>query len=129
MRAIFAFLAFTAVAAAQQQAPVRTDCAVDGNVVNSLTGEPVPRARVLLMGPIPQFVAADNSGHWSFSNVACGPIQIAATRPGFLQPTPQRFQALTSGSPVHDVKVQLTPQSVIFGKVVDDQGDPVMNAH
>jgi hypothetical protein len=28
---------------------------------------------------------------------------------------------------VHDVKIQLTPQSVIVGKVVDEQGDPIMN--
>ncbi len=35
---------------------------------------------------------------------------------------------LISGSPVHDVKVELTPQSVFYGKVIDDQGDPVMGA-
>jgi protocatechuate 3,4-dioxygenase beta subunit len=35
---------------------------------------------------------------------------------------------LSSGAPVHDVKVELTPQAVVVGKVVDDQGDPIMNA-
>ncbi len=42
-------------------------------------------------------------------------------------PAPQ-ILALISGSPVHDLKTELTPQSVAFGKVLDDQGDPVMGA-
>jgi hypothetical protein len=135
MRAILAFLALTAVASAQQQAPVKTDCAVDGNTMNSTTSEPIPRAHVTLNGLNRQStVIADNSGHWSFSNVPCGRVQIMATRPGFLngglgQPhidgLPFSPVFLISGSPVHDVKIQLTPQSVIVGKVVDDQGDPI----
>jgi len=137
MKAIFTFLALTAVASAQQQAPVKTDCAVDGNTMNSTTSEPIPRAHVTLNGPNGQStVIADNSGHWSFSNVPCGRVQIMATRPGFLngglgQPhidgLPFSPVFLISGSPVHDVKIQLTPQSVIVGKVVDEQGDPIMN--
>ena len=35
---------------------------------------------------------------------------------------------LVSGSPVHDLKTELTPQSDAIGKVLDDQGDPVMSA-
>src|SRR5580692_761898 len=63
-----------AVGAGRPQVPVKTDCAADGYVVNAVTGEPIPRAHVTLMGGYGQSsVAADNSGHWSFSNVACAP--------------------------------------------------------
>jgi hypothetical protein len=121
----------------RQQAPVKTDCAADGSVVNGLTGEPIPRARIMLMGGNGQLsVAADSSGRWSLSNVPCGQVQMMASRPGFLNMNPGQPRArgpfrpviLTSGSPTHDIKIQLTPQAVVAGKVVDDQGDPIMNA-
>ena len=116
-----------------------SDCAVDGSVVNSVTGEIVPRAHVALMSAGGQSsVAADNGGRWSFSNVACGPVQVMVSRPGFIQqnlapgnrlgiPAFAQPKVLVSGTPLHDLKVQLTPQAVIVGKVIDDQGDPVMN--
>jgi hypothetical protein len=113
----------------QQQAPVGTDCALDGYAVNSVTGEPVPRARVTLDGPGGQsFSSADISGRWSFSNVACGPIRAMASRPGFLNGTLTGTNILTSDTPLHNVSVRLMPTCVITGKVLDDQGDPVMNA-
>ncbi len=119
----------------QPQAPVKTDCAADGYVVNAITGEPIARARITLTGGNGQSsAAADSSGHWSFSNVACGQVQLMANRPGFLNTmgrmpimrAPFHPVVLTSGSPVHDIKIPLTPQAVIVGKVVDDQGDPIM---
>ena len=126
--AILGLLALTTIAAAQQQPP---DCAVDGYVVNAVTGEPVPRVHIALNSPNGQStVTADNSGHWSFSSVACGPTRIMPSRPGFLTANPALLSPviLTSGSPAHDVKIQITPASAITGKVVDDQGDPIMGA-
>ena len=115
------------------QQPVQSDCAADGFVVNAVTGEPVPRAHLSLMGRGGQTsTVADNAGRWSFSGVACGNIQVVATRPGFLPANrvsrPGQQLVVSSGSPLHDLKIQLTPQSVLTGKVVDEQGDPVMNA-
>jgi len=119
---------------AQTNAPV---CAVEGSVVNAATGEPIVRAHVMLMGPGGQkAVTTDTTGHWSFPSVGCGQTQVIATRPGFLQgafgqPRPGaafRPVILVSGEPLHDVKIQLTPQAVVSGKVVDDHGDPLANA-
>jgi hypothetical protein len=59
--------------------------------------------------------------------VPCAPAGVMVTRPGFLQRA-GRAVNLASGSPVHDMKIELTPQSVFYGKVLDDQGDPVMGA-
>lgn len=112
----------------QSPQPTSFDCAVDGSVVNSQTGEPIVRARVTLnsAGPTPS-TTTDTSGRWSFSNLPCAPAGLLVTRPGFLQQA-RRTANLTSGSPVHDMKIELTPQSVFYGKVLDDQGDPVMGA-
>ncbi|MDP9171844.1 MAG: carboxypeptidase-like regulatory domain-containing protein [Acidobacteriota bacterium] len=117
--------------------PVASDCTLDGSVVNKVTGEPVPRAKVVLMGQGGQAMgSADSAGRWSFSNVSCGQIQVVVTRPGFLQGmsgAPQlgavfRPVILADGASVHDMKIQLVPQAVVVGRVRDDQGDPVPNA-
>ncbi len=95
MRVLFGLLALASLLAAsqigpyarppEQRAPAGTDCAVDGYVVNAVTSEPVPRAHIgLNVANGQSFVAADNSGRWSFSNIACGQIQITVNRPGFL---------------------------------------------
>jgi len=112
----------------QPPQPTSFDCAVDGSVVNAQTGEPIARAHVTLQstGSTPS-TGTDSSGRWSLSNVACGPAPLLVTRPGFLQQA-RRTANLASGSPVHDMKIELTPQSVFYGKVLDDQGDPVMGA-
>ena len=140
MRAVACFFALTTLLSAWQppagaigsdgHPPAGTGCATDGFVVNAVTGEPVPRARVAASGPggAPSVVTSDNSGRWRFPGLACGPIQIFANRPGFLNEPKVVPAILASGSPMHDVAVRLTPASVIAGKVVDDQGDPVMNA-
>jgi hypothetical protein len=112
----------------QTPQPTSFDCAIDGSVVNSQTGEPVPRAHVILQSTSASpSTSTDSSGRWSLSNVACAPASVMVTRPGFLQQA-RRAANLVSGSPAHGMKIELTPQSVFYGKVLDDQGDPVMGA-
>jgi hypothetical protein len=112
---------------AQPPAPQPSNCAADGVVVNSMTGEPIARARVLAMASQTS-ATADNLGHWTLTNITCGRLQVTATRPGFLNAGVREPLTISSESPAHDVKIQLTPQSVVVGKVADEQGDPVMNA-
>ena len=113
------------------------DCAADGTVVNAMTGQPVVRAQVMFAGQGAQRgVTTDGTGSWSFSGLPCGTGQFVASRVGFLQASPVQSQRkglflpmqLASGSPVHGVKIQLTPQTVIAGRVLDPEGDPVLNA-
>ncbi|HEY3825898.1 MAG TPA: carboxypeptidase-like regulatory domain-containing protein [Bryobacteraceae bacterium] len=119
----------------QQPVPTSFDCSADGSVTNSVTGEPIARAHVILnAGGTAYSSSTDASGHWVISDMGCVSVMLQVTRVGFLQDAtprtrrgPQRL-VLNSGSPVHDVKTELTPQSVAFGKVLDDQGDPIMGA-
>lgn len=115
--------------------PTAFDCAADGAVVNSVTGEPIVRARVTISVAGDGYAAVtDGSGNWTLANMACAPAQLQVTRTGFLQNpagrmyvagSPFRQINLTSGSPVHGIRTELVPQSVAYGKVVDDQGDPL----
>ena len=125
-----------ALLAGMVPAQTANTCAIDGSVLNAGTGEPVPRAQLTAITKSGQFTAvADNAGHWHFSGLTCGQTQVTARRPGFLggglgQPrigAAFRPVILTADAPVHDAKILLTPQGVVTGKVVDDQGDPLMN--
>src|SRR5438270_3335454 len=63
-----------------------SNCAIGGLVVNAITGEPVPRAHIVVMGANGQTgTSSDNQGQWHFAGLACGQTQVIATRPGFLQ--------------------------------------------
>lgn len=108
----------------QRPQPTSFDCSIDGSVLSSVTGEPIVRAHVTLQGPGTASTVTDASGRWSLSNVGCATTQVMASRVAFL--SSGRDVTLVSGSPMHDVTVKLLPQSVLLGKVVDDQGDPVM---
>ncbi len=117
--------------------PSAFDCAADGSVVNSVTGEPIVRAHVNIIAAGNAYsTSTDSSGRWMLSGLACTRAQLQVTRPGFLQntfagpgrPGSIRGISLASGSPAHDLKTELVPQSVAYGKVQDDQGDPVMGA-
>ncbi|HTA46516.1 MAG TPA: carboxypeptidase-like regulatory domain-containing protein [Bryobacteraceae bacterium] len=132
MKSVLIILAAAAISASGQfvlngvniPQPVHFDCAIDGSVVNALTGEPIARAHVGLQSGTAVSTSTDASGKWSLSNAACTPSLLVATRPGFLQQN-KNAGSLVSGSPVHEVKIELMPQAVLYGKVVDDQGDPV----
>jgi hypothetical protein len=108
-------------------------CAADGFVVNAITGEPIPRAQVQIFGSAQSSLVADNSGRWRASAIGCGRLNFMASRTGFIaQPFPpgrlnNNGVMVSPDAPAHDVKIELTPQAVITGKVVDEVGDPVQN--
>ncbi len=114
---MLAFLICVPALCQQQQT-----CSADGTVVNSVTGEPIPRARIAVL-PSRSGTVSDSVGHWSVSNIPCAPQRFAATRPGFLS-----GPVTTKDVPLHDLRIELIPQAVITGRVLDDAGDPVPNA-
>lgn len=107
---------------------------VEGAVVNSITGKPVPRAlvrlqqwgRAMLTGP---------DGNFSFDDVPAGAADLEVTKPGFLRPgrraTDYPFNGggppyhVTVGSESSNVILKLAPEAVIFGVVLGSDGDPL----
>ncbi len=104
----------------------------DGTVDNSVTRAPVAGALVNFVGSdYATSVDTDANGRWRIEHLACGPsFCVAAVRVGFLPPPQLTGPALTltANTPAHDVKLELTPQSVLAGRVTDDQGDPLLGA-
>ncbi len=119
MRVLLAFLLVSAAASAQPE------CSASGVVVNSATREMISRAAI----KIGRTVAAttDDTGKWTIDHLPCGKVGIIASRPTFL-PARVVFLELSAENPKRDVRLELTPQAAITGRVVDEFGDPVTGA-
>jgi hypothetical protein len=135
---LLAAITLTAQAPKPQDPP--SDCAADGSVVNGLTGQPLRRANVSTGYSSPSGTSTDADGKWTISGIACGGIIFTAEKDGFIQNSYGRPAAkaqvntalkpvtLTSGNVVHGLKIELMPESVATGRVLDDAGDPVSGA-
>jgi Carboxypeptidase regulatory-like domain/Polysaccharide lyase family 4, domain II len=103
-----------------------------GSVVNDVTGEPVRRAAVGLQcqaaqngGMHAQSATSDGGGHFEFSNLTAGKCTVWAERRGFVRQTSPQDVGPNAGEAV----LRLTPYGVLTGKVVDENGDPMIGVN
>jgi Carboxypeptidase regulatory-like domain len=133
---ISAFLA-SSIAAQEQK------CRVEGQVI-SLAGAPLKKATLRLQSTGPQnqnttptnyTASSDNEGKFLFEEVTAGTYILSAQRTGYIN---QTYGAKSPGSGMTPLKLdggqvmkdlvfKLVPQGMIFGRVVDDDGDPLPN--
>jgi hypothetical protein len=103
-------------------------CKLAGRAVNELTGEPVRKAALTLYGAGRESrnltATSDAAGHFSFDNVEPGTYHFTAQKPGFLEKVGKPV-TLAPGQEIADFEFKLTPQGVIAGKVVDEDGEPI----
>lgn len=138
--------------APQPNVPPEQRCVVGGRVTNSLTGEPVKKATirfaanrtgggVVVMGDPRRSMpggqgystSTDSDGSFRIEGVNPGQYLLWANRTGFLNTSygarkpGQAGSAITlsPGQQLTSLAISLTPQSVITGKVMDADGDPV----
>jgi len=116
---------------------------VEGTVL-SLNGDLVRKATVRLQGnggqpgqpPVSYSETTDNAGKFVFDDVNPGRYMLSAEKAGFIT---ARYGArsntliatplnLTAGSEMKDLAIKMTSQGVIAGKVLDQDGDPVVSA-
>ncbi len=124
---------------------------IEGQIFNLATGAPLKRATVRLMstgaggagggrggpgrGAGPQMRETDEQGRFAFTYLEAGRYQLAAERQGFLRQNYGGRKYNTSGTPivlakdqhVRDIVMKMSPQSVIVGRVLDEDGEPVAN--
>jgi hypothetical protein len=135
IRAAAGMLAATLVAAGQ---PPADKCRVEGTVRNSVTGQPVRKARLTFVpanGGEPMVGATDSQGHYALANVPPGTYILTAARNGYMgqiygakKPGEERKGEpleLAPGSVKSEIDIRLTPLGAIFGFVRDEDGDPV----
>lgn len=143
---LLSFLAQSQPAAAPQD-PSQNEpkCKLEGQVVSGSTGSPLKHASLRLTpsGPIAPggtrtaFTSStDNEGKFVMENVDPGTYTLSAERSGYIR---QQYGArsansggtplkLASGQSMKDLLFKMVPQGMVFGKVVDDDGEPVANA-
>jgi hypothetical protein len=100
-----------------------------GKVINAATGEPVGGALVQLSGQQTQFSQSD--GSFVFTNLPRGQVPVIVRKPGFFNDRDLgRWWQLMIFSDITvpaeaDVIVKLIPESIIFGQVKDESGEPL----
>jgi uncharacterized surface anchored protein len=137
MRFLLISTLFASSIAAQDQ-----KCRVEGQVL-STAGAPLKKAtlRLLAASQMNQTnfsnyaVSTDSEGKFSFEGVTPGTYILSADRTGYLQ---QFYGArsttagatqikLDAGQVMKDLVFKMTPQGMIYGRVVDSDGDPLPN--
>jgi hypothetical protein len=123
---------------------------ISGSVVNSVTGDPIKNALVILNFlpgprvsgtpptariplPAPMSILAGIGGDFVFNNLPEGQYRLTAEKPGFIvdqDPSdPLRPGVITLASSLTNARLKLAPLGVIEGKVVDQNGEPVQGVN
>ena len=118
-----------------------TGALLEGVVTNALSGEAVKKCtlnlrRVDLKGDTFLTTTSDNEGLFRFTNLEAGRYMLGGEKSGFGR---QEFGArsfakpgstltLDKGMQLKNLALKMTPQGVVSGKVIDDEGDPLVGA-
>jgi carboxypeptidase family protein len=100
---------------------------VEGTVVNALTNEPLKKVRITLDEGNTQFaVTSGSEGKFRFEGLEPGDYYLEASHQGFLdaEDGPPWWE-LAAGEHKKGIVIKMTPEGVIDGHVVDEDGDPV----
>ncbi len=113
-------------------------CSIEGTVVNALTGEPLKKAQLHLRAigqqdGVSYGTTTDAAGHFLMDDVDPGRYSLSADRNGFVtqsyspQGNTKRSTTLTlaNGQKLKELVFKLTPQGVIAGRILDQDGDPM----
>jgi uncharacterized protein (DUF2141 family) len=117
--------------------PPKADCALLGQVINAVTGEPLRKAVVSIRGqaglPMNRRTDVDSAGRFEFRNLEPGRYVITAQRTGFAdQAYGAKRPGSRQGSPVSveqgqemkNLLIKLTPHGVVTGRLLDEDGEP-----
>ncbi len=131
------------IASAQQATNTTVNTRITGDVLSAVTGEPIPRASLILrpadggsspgQPPATRGTSADQNGHFEMKGLEPGKYRLFASHTGFVSAEfaardvrkTGKFLLLEPGKPLEGQVLHLMPQSVITGRVTDEHGDPV----
>ena len=111
---------------------------IAGIVVSKTDGHPLTRARVAITDARnsrkSQFVITAEDGKFAFDQLPAGKYSLAGAKRGFISAFYDQHEqfstAIVTGAGVDTVNLilKLAPNAVIFGKVLDEAGEPVRHA-
>jgi protocatechuate 3,4-dioxygenase beta subunit len=105
---------------------------VEGMVANASTGEAIRRATVTLRRTdgttTSRTASSDSEGKYIFTDLEPGTYVLTADRNGFSATRYTSTIKLDRGQKSSGLVLLMTPHAVITGRVLDEEGEPVVNA-
>ncbi len=111
---------------------------ISGTVVNAITGDPLPQARISIADTgdpgKPTSIITSEDGRFDFSRVKAGKYSLQGAKRGFISAAYDQHEqfstAIVTGSefPTENLVLRLTPTAIITGHVLDEFGDPIHHA-
>jgi len=107
--------------------------ALQGTVVNSVTGEPVHAALVQIHFPRQNSMLTAADGKFRFEGIPQSQVNLTVRKPGFFSEQELRQGAPYVDSPIQvgpempPVILKLVPEGVIYGRVTGSDGEPINN--
>jgi hypothetical protein len=129
----FCLVLFQCLAVAQEEPKAR----ISGTVVDVVTKAPLRKVNVVLSGGNDGRSASgtmtDAAGNFAFEKLAAGTYRVLAERSGYTRTSygarladgPGLPLVLSAGEQKKGVDLAMTPQAVLSGRVVDEDGDPI----
>lgn len=122
----------------RQEAPKLDTCTIEGRVVNAITGQALNKAEIILSrldSPVNQhYTTTTAAGGWfAMQNIEPAKYHLEVSKRGYAHleygarsaGKPGAALSLDPGQHLSDVVLRLSPQAVITGRVLDQDGDPV----
>jgi Carboxypeptidase regulatory-like domain len=99
---------------------------ISGIAIDALTRQPLESVHVTIYGAETYGALSGRDGHFSFVGIRPGKYGVRARRNGFFRVEKPRAQVVVNpGESKSDLTVEMTPEAVITGRVMDEYGDPV----
>jgi hypothetical protein len=143
----FLWLVLSAGLAAQSNPPTadaaatyNETCSVSGTVLRQDTGEPLTKAKVMLVThenwKDSIFDLTDSQGHFLLDKLSCGSYMLSATHSGFVEMSygqrkpndPGALLTLAPGQKMTGLVFKLQRTAVVTGRVFDENGEFVRGA-
>ncbi len=119
-------LSFSSLAAAQSSSSSSNQTyTITGTVVNSVTGEPIPRALVRTNGMVQRTAFTDSEGHFQIDGLPAMRVNLVAQKPGYTLPDDNFHSWFQVNANTPALVLKLAPQSAIYGRVTDQSGQPI----
>ena len=111
---------------------------IAGTIVNAIGGGPLARARVTIADARnprnTQSMVTSEDGHFDFKQVSAGKYSLQGEKRGFIPGLYDEHEQFSTaivtgaGLDTENLVLRLSPSAILYGKILDDLGEPVREA-